>query len=265
LPVFHLKGVIKTVTETKKARVSDQVFRDMKQMIFERKWEPGSRLPSEQAMCELFGVSRVTVRNALLRLKALDLIETYLGDGSYVKKLDSVARINGLIPAAYLEEDFESILEFRMEVESGACALAARKATKKDVAQLRRLLKKMLSLQDDLEALSLMDLEFHYTIAQISRNNLLIKTYEVVGDIYARHMKRMVNSMGGDLGVYYHERIVTAIENRDPVAAREIMSEHIYKNLEFIRQKDAARLKKKKQEKGSGKVRGEGKAPKSES
>ncbi|MCL2852833.1 MAG: FadR family transcriptional regulator [Defluviitaleaceae bacterium] len=225
------------MVEAKKPGVSDRIFQEMKQMIFERKWEPGSRLPSEQAMCEIFGVSRVTVRNALLRLNALGLIETHLGDGSYVKKLDTGTRINNLIPVAYLEQDINTILEFRMEVESGACALAARKATKKDVTGLKRILKKMLALQNDLDVLALMDLEFHYSIAQISRNSLIIKTYEIVGDIYGRHMKRMVNAMGGDLGVYYHKRIVAAIEERNSAVAREVMYEHIYKNLEFANSK----------------------------
>ncbi|MCL2578622.1 MAG: FadR family transcriptional regulator [Oscillospiraceae bacterium] len=221
----------------KQLKLSDHIFHEIKQMIFDRKWEPGARLPSEQTLCETFGVSRVTIRNALHRLKALGIIETRFGAGSYVKKLDPSVRMSSLIPVAYLEEDLESVLEFRMEVESGACAIAAGKATGRDVAALKRLLKKMLALQEDLGALSRIDLEFHYTIAQISRNNLLIKTYEIVSDVYARHMKRMVTAMGGDLGVYYHGKIVAAIEARDPSAAREVMYEHIYKNLEFIRTK----------------------------
>jgi len=208
----------------------------MKQKIFDRTWEPGSRLPSEQAMCAIFGVSRVTVRNALLRLNALGLIETYLGDGSYVKEPTTASSMNSLIPVAYLENDFKTILEFRMEVESGACALAAQRSTKRDIAGLRRIVKKMLSLQQDLDELAVVDLEFHYTIAQISRNNLIIKTYEIVSDVYAQHMKRMVNCMGGDLGVYYHDKIVTAIAEHDHAAARESMYEHIYKNLEFVQQ-----------------------------
>jgi GntR family transcriptional repressor for pyruvate dehydrogenase complex len=78
-----------------------------------------------------------------------------------------------------------------------------------------------------------MDLEFHYTIARITRNSLMIRTYEIISDVYSHHMKRVVNAMGGDLGVYYHGRIVEAIESRNSTAAREIMCEHIYKNLEF--------------------------------
>ena len=128
-------------------------------MILEQQWKSGSKLPSEQALCNMFGVSRVTIRSALLRLSALGLTETHLGDGSYVKKLEPGASLNNLIPAVYLEEDFESILEFRMELESGACAIAARKAVKKDIAELERILKRMEALQNDLKKLAMIDLK----------------------------------------------------------------------------------------------------------
>jgi len=226
------------ISVQKKGRISDQVLEEMKQMIYERKWVSGERLPSEQALCEMFGVSRVTIRSALSNLKALNLITTRLGDGSYVKHLDARARINDLIPVVYLEDDLKSILEFRMEIESGTCALAAQRATKKDVAYLKQLLKEMLALQGDLDALCVADLEFHYAIARMSQNSLIIKTYEVIGDIYAHHMKRMVSEMGGDLGVYYHTEIVKAIEEHNVSHARKVMYEHIQKNMEFFTEKE---------------------------
>jgi len=220
--------------EVKRNLESEQVSEELKRMILERKWVPGERLPSEKALCEMFGTSRVTIRSALSNLKALNLIDTRLGAGSYVKHLDSGTRINDLIPAAYLGDDMKGVLEFRMEVESGTCALAAQKATKSDVERLRYFLAKMETLQDNLDALCMVDLEFHYEIAKISRNSLIIKTYEVISDIYAHHMKRMVGAMGGDLGMYYHLEIVNAIEARNVDAARAMMHEHIYKNLEFL-------------------------------
>ena len=221
-------------SEKKPSSVSDMVFEAMKKGIVSQEWKPGTRLPSEKALCEKFGVSRVTIRNALQRLGAIGLTETFLGDGTYVRQPGIISNINTLIPTIYLEDDFESILEFRSVVESGACAIAAQKATLKDVENLKRLLKKMLSLQDNMEALAAAEMEFHYEIAKISRNNLFIKTYEIISDVYTRHMMRMVSTMGGDLGMYYHDKIVQAIEKRDPESAREIMSEHINKNIEFL-------------------------------
>jgi GntR family transcriptional repressor for pyruvate dehydrogenase complex len=233
---------IEDLLDGKRISVSEYVFQDIKGKIIEDQWQAGYKLPSENALCDIFGVSRVSVRNALLRLSALGLIETFLGDGSYVKKIDSGTNINNLIPTLYFEKDIMSILEFRKELESGACALAAETATKSDLTTLRRLLKRMQSLQNDRSALAVADQEFHYTIAQVTRNNLFIKTYQIFGDVYAKHMSHIVGAMGGDLGLYYHSKIVESIANGDAENARKFMYEHISKNQEFIRNEEANRL-----------------------
>ena len=218
----------------KKASISDQVFQQMKRMIFDHEWTPGSKLPSEGELCGLFDVSRVTVRNAMHKLSALGLIETRLGDGSYVKQLDECTNLNNLIPVAYLGENVASVEEFRREIESGTAAIAAQKATEEDIRELRQMLKKLSSLQNNLDALPRADLEFHYMIARISRNSLIIRTYEIMSDIYSEHLEHLVKSMGGEIGVYYHQKIVDAIEAHDAEKARAFMFEHITRNQEFL-------------------------------
>ncbi len=219
----------------KKINIGEEVFFQMKQLIIDREWKPRDKIPSESELCKLFDVSRATVRSSLKRLETLDLIETRLGDGSYVKMVDDTANFNRLMPIAYFEDNFDTILEFRREIEAGTCAIAAEKADEKDIKELRVTLKRMENLQDDLEQLAIVDLEFHYKIAQISRNALIIKTYEIIVDIYSSHMKRMVKNMGGEIGMLYHKKIVDAIEAGDVDKARNYMREHIEKNQDFIK------------------------------
>ena len=66
--------------------MSDQVIAQMKENIEKGIWKPKERLPGELQLCEIFGTSRVTVRNALQKLAGEGLIETRVGDGSYVRK-----------------------------------------------------------------------------------------------------------------------------------------------------------------------------------
>ncbi len=218
----------------KKTNVSEETFYQMKKLILNRSWKEGDKLPSEYEMSEQFGVSRGTVRGALQKLSTLGLIETRIGEGSYVKRSDNSSALSQLIPTAYFEEDVETILEYRREIEAGTCAIAAKKATDKDVKELRQMLEHMESLQDDLDQLALAEIEFHYKIAQISRNPLIIKTYEIIADIYKVHMEEMVNKMGGDSGIYFHKTIVDAIEEGDVSKARKYMFHHIDENQSFI-------------------------------
>lgn len=221
----------------RKTHVTEEVFLQMKQMIIDKNWKPGDKLPSEHELCELFGVSRGTIRNALQKLATLGLIETRVGEGSFITEIDNTAPLNNLVPTVYFEDDMEAILEFRREIETGTAALAATKANKEDLKELRTILKDMEDLQDDLDKLYIADLNFHYKIAQISRNPLIIKTYEIMDDVYSTHMKRMVKKMGGSYGMYYHKKIVDAIETGDVDKAREYMRQHIKENEEFINSK----------------------------
>ena len=62
-------------------KVSDEVFEQIKGMIVSGNWKPGDKLPSEKELTELFGVSRVTIREALKKLASYNIIETSQGRG----------------------------------------------------------------------------------------------------------------------------------------------------------------------------------------
>jgi Transcriptional regulators len=134
----------------------------------------------------------------------------------------------------YLEENIVNILKFRREFESGACAIATGRAETEDIADLRDMLAKMLALQNDRSALADADLKFHYRIAAISRDSLIIKTYEIISEVYAAHMKRVVRAMGAEAECYYHAIIVDALEAGDAEKARRFMYELIASNEKIL-------------------------------
>ena len=77
------------VVPVKKSSASDQVFEQLKDNLIQGTWKPGEKLASENELASLFGVSRITIRQALSRLAALGLVETRLGEGSFVEKAGS--------------------------------------------------------------------------------------------------------------------------------------------------------------------------------
>ena len=58
----------------RRTSISDQVCMQIKQLILDKDWKPGEKIPSETELAELFGVSRVSVREALLKLSAIGLL-----------------------------------------------------------------------------------------------------------------------------------------------------------------------------------------------
>ena len=85
-----------------KSSVSQQVFDQLRQQILSGSWKPGDKLPSENELAAQFGVSRVTVRNALQKLSGLGLLETRFGEGSFIRGPEAGAALNQLVPMVYL-------------------------------------------------------------------------------------------------------------------------------------------------------------------
>ena len=127
-----------------KTKISDQVFEQMKQQMLRGEWKPGEKLPSENQLAEAFGVSRVTIRHALQKLTVLGLIQTTLGEGSFVKEAQLGVFINPMIPMAYLKErNTLEVLDFRYLVEIETTGMAVQRATDKDIRILKDLLIEM--------------------------------------------------------------------------------------------------------------------------
>ncbi|MDD2978440.1 MAG: FadR/GntR family transcriptional regulator [Hespellia sp.] len=223
-----------------KVNVGEQVFEQLKQMLINGEWSPGEKIPSENELAEMFQVSRITVRQALQKLNALGLLETRLGEGSFVKVLDVGDSMNALIPAMYLgDQSSLQVFEFRQMIETACIRLAARRADDEDIASLKKVLERMILCKNsmDLQGFSEADLDFHFKIAQITKNPLIVKTNSILRDVLENSMKEVIDKMGCENGIYYHEQMIQAIEEHDEDKAVEMMKEHIEKNIESFENK----------------------------
>lgn len=208
--------------------VSDQVIAQMKENIENGIWKPGERLPGETQLGESLGVSRVTVRNALQKLAGEGLIETRVGDGSYVRRLsisEAMSRVN--IPGALTEKELRELLEFRCVMEGPLCGLAATHITERGIAQLRQIYQEMCSVGQDETAFAAADVKFHTTLVSFCGNDILIAAYQMICVNFSKAMPEIVHRRGNASGLRFHKRILGAIETRDATAARAIMEEHM--------------------------------------
>lgn len=226
----------------KKVRVGEQVFRQMKGLLISGEWRPGDKLPSETELAEQFGISRITVRQALQRLSALNLIETRLGEGSFVKTVEIDQPLDNLISIAYLGTKTQSqVLEFRTILEVASAGLAAIRAGDEDLLLLQENLSHMkaIAAQKDDDAFSDLDLEFHTAIGQITKNPLIIRTNSILRDVLEPSMKEVIQRMGYETALRYHAQIIDAIRQKDSALAEDLMRKHIEENKAFFPEKDA--------------------------
>ncbi|MBR1758060.1 MAG: FadR family transcriptional regulator [Lachnospiraceae bacterium] len=153
--------------------LSDQVIERIKSLLMEGKLLPGDRLPPERDLAQSFGVSRASVREAIHSLSTMGILESRVGDGTYVSD-NSQTVLEQLSWAVYMSDANEAQLkEARKLIEPAIAGLAAERATKDDVARLAEILKKMEASLGDPVIAAGYDYEFHVALAEIAGNEIL--------------------------------------------------------------------------------------------
>ena len=105
--------------------LAQAVVADLKSRILEGSLAPGTKLPSEAELIEEYSVSRTVVREAVTRLRAEGLVETFQGRGSFVLAIPEPSSFQLEAAAIRSHHDVLDMVDFRTGVESEAAALAA--------------------------------------------------------------------------------------------------------------------------------------------
>ena len=200
--------------------------------IEEGRYEVGGRLPSERDLAQTFGVSRPTVREAIIALELDGLVEVRQGSGVYV-----AAR--HIEQSAHAKPDvgpFE-LLEARRAFETEACAIAATRITDEELDELERLVDAMSA--EDVNVAEEADRAFHMKIAEATQNSVIIATVQMLWD--ARRRSPQSRSLDGKAHVAgvipipdEHAAIIAALRSGEPGRARAAMRMHISRVTESL-------------------------------
>ena len=216
------------IKSIKRESVAEQIFEQLKANIISGELRPGDKLPTEMELCELYGVSRTSVRQAMTNLSSLGLVEARPGGGTFVKKADGSRIMDDLMLFTFLEgRSLTEIAEFRSILEPAVTRLACRKADPDDIESLSSIYRQMEEHSNDLEEFAKLDHRFHTEIARISRNPYIIRIYEALEEILDSAFSKIVKNNGNRGGWRYHGQIVEAFRNGDHELAAGIMQEHM--------------------------------------
>ncbi|MFT9008415.1 MAG: FadR/GntR family transcriptional regulator [Bifidobacterium sp.] len=205
-------------------------FNGIREYIAEGVFQPGSKLPSEDQLCKMLGMSRSPVREALRMLDALNVIEIRHGSGSYVRSLSAESLIGslsltmGLMPLNSLL----SAYELRITVESSVAERASARIDTDQLAELDELQDQIEACRDPHESVDIDD-RFHQKIADIASSPASKAFLDVLRsrsrnyslyDLDTEHSIFRASNMG-------HRAIIEALKNRDPQMAKSAMASHV--------------------------------------
>ncbi|MGH3442192.1 MAG: FadR/GntR family transcriptional regulator [Nitriliruptorales bacterium] len=222
-------------------RVSAEIVKQIKSAIREGRLATGDRLPPERELTELFGVSRVTVRDALRVLEANGLVDIRVGagGGAFVTAPGSDNVAEGISNMLLLRSTTpQAVTETRIILEVGMLPFVCERATEEDLAELERLCDKgqtALEGGDDYDVS--ISAEFHTALAQATHNPVIeALTHSLHQPLEAslRTAKRKAPQMGRE-GVREHRALVAAIRGKDPEKAQEIMRRHLARTAKRVK------------------------------
>ncbi|MEY3028669.1 MAG: hypothetical protein RL198_66 [Actinomycetota bacterium] len=203
------------------------IVHDIQNRVLSGEWVQGSQLPSERELAIEYGVSRPVIREALAGLVELGFIEIHPGRGSFVRgvKIDDLS--GSLTRAATLAKiSARDLVVARLGLECSAAELAAKQEPRPE-DKLRAALQEH-SEASSLQTLADTDLAFHETVVAASGNPLMVLMFGAIrNQVHALMLRSHSDPNVQREGEPYHERIVQAIADGDPIAARELMREHL--------------------------------------
>ncbi|WP_111640320.1 FadR/GntR family transcriptional regulator [Marinimicrobium alkaliphilum] len=208
-------------------RLYVKVAGQLSRLISDGHLKPGERFPSERELAERLGVSRPTIREAMIALELSGLIEIRTGSGIYVlsaKPARLQLRDRGVGPF--------QVLEARLLVEPEACALAAVRITEEQLLRLSAAYQAMEAEDKKGSVTEAADWSFHGIIAEASQNSAVHEMVDWLWELRSRsELSTAFMSRIRDEGVRpaleEHKAIVQALVQRDPEAARAAMREHL--------------------------------------
>ena len=219
-------------TPIQSLKVFEQIAEQIEKRILDGELRSGDRLPTERELAEQFHASRTAVREAMKILAQKGLVDMRPGRGTIV--IDGVhkAMLHSINLAMKLKlgevGGSDNLVEVREILETEIAALAAARATEKEIAIMREAVQIMDQHLDDADLFIAADNTFHEALAQGTQNTLILILVNSIVHLLSEQRKQIFEVEGGpQRGQLHHKSILESVIRRDPESARAAMRAHL--------------------------------------
>jgi GntR family transcriptional repressor for pyruvate dehydrogenase complex len=217
----------------KRNGLADQVVERVRELVRGGTYREGDRLPAEPELCDLFGVGRSTVREAMRVLANRGVVNVRHGGGTYVATGALRESFEERLARARLQELYEA----RLALEMPLAELAALRHSAHDVAKMRQCLKRRAKATKagDVAAYGEADFAFHLAVAEAAKSPALFDVYRSFLDVARPQIESSVDpeylkSENDPL----HDRLCDAIAHGDLAKTRRLVRTHLTTSLEGL-------------------------------
>lgn len=198
----------------------------------------GARLPAERVLAEQMGVSRTSVREAIRLLSLSGMLTSQQGSGTFVNASAPVLAGDELRFMSDVYYEQEHLNEFRKYIECNVIEIAAQNATKEDINELKSIVYDQYKSRCEHKNETFYIKKFHLALAKATHNPIFVSLMRIINSLFdqrridsvTHHMKRRSES------IYWHNKIIEALESRDIQKCREAMEQHMRSNANVMQE-----------------------------
>jgi len=215
-------------------KLSEEIVDQIKDLISRGDLRPGQRIPSERELASFLGVSRPSVREAIMVLEAMGFLESRQGGGTYVRSLADATMADPLANMVERRDPrmLHALTEVRIGLETWSAYLAAKRAEEPEIERLRELYAIMVEQASSGGWDAEIDAQFHLTITAATHNTLQIHVLDTIQNLFKTTIMVALSEFYSKEGyiellLNHHHDIMEAIATHDPERARDRMMEHL--------------------------------------
>lgn len=228
----------------KTRKIYEEIIDQIKTLIARGELNPGDKLISEREMADMLNVGRSAVREAFRALEAMGIIEIRQGEGTFVRQVRTDSLVEMLALILLTEKDTtRELLELRKILEVEAAGLACLRHTEEQLQKMEDALNQM---EVDIKSGDLgqqADWNFHYAVAEATRNSLVVKLMDSIAGIMRRVLQTARQELYKTPGtperlLREHRAVFEAIRQGLDQKARKAMYEHLDKVEKSLSSRD---------------------------
>jgi DNA-binding FadR family transcriptional regulator len=207
----------------------DKVEKKLVEILQKKKLKVGDIIPKELELAETLGVSRTVIREALLRLRMMGLIESKKKKGAVITSPDLFGIMSKSMNPHILDQGtLKEIFEIRLVLEIGMADFLFQRITKEDIAELKEIVKKEPKITDQHLFNISHEIAFHGKLYEITRNETLKKFQKMLLPVfdYVHHS----GLLGKEIRLkkfVSHKELVDVLETGTPELFRKSMRHHL--------------------------------------
>ncbi len=216
-----------------KQRVAEEIAEQLRALILNGQYPPGSKLPPERELSKRLRVNRASLREALKKLEHLGLVRIRQGDGTRVQNFmetGGIELVQHLLPlAGGKPELIRDLLEFRRIFGRELARLAAARGAKdRDALSKLKALADKADITTNAGELFDLDFDFYVALAQLCGNQVMLLLINTVRDGVRNFTPLLANLAGpGDTVRTHHRELIAALEKGDVNGAGRVADEYL--------------------------------------